>query len=312
MNTNNLRHLLALSDTGSFSEAAARDGVSQPAVSLSVKKMESDLGLNLFKRSGNRYVPTASGRVFLEHAREVLDAEARLLSSIEQVKGAATGKLPVASSNIPGEYVLPLILVDFRKAHPDIAPLLDVMDSARVIDSVRAGSFEFGFVGSSIQPDDLEMTPFCPDTLEVICAPSNPLARKRSVKPTTLGGELFILREEGSATRDLMVTAFSGAGLDIDEMQVEMELGSTSAVISAVVSGAGISMVSTWAARGPLAEGRVKSINVPALKTGRQFSLICLKDHEFTAPAAIFKEFVLGKRSFLKKYTKEQVGSSFR
>ena len=305
MNTESLRHLLALSETGSYSEAAARTGVTQPAVSLAVKKIETDLGVKLFERSGNRYVTTEIGRVFLEQAGEVLEAETRLLSSMEQARGAVTGKQRVATSNIPGEYVLPLILGDFRKAHPDIEPVLDVMDSSRVVDSVRAGSYELGFVGSSVLPDDLEMTPFCPDTLEVICPTSHPLAVKRSVKPGQLASELLVLREKGSATRDLMEIALSGAGLDTDKLQVEMELGSTSAVMSAVESGAGISLVSVWAARGPLSEGRIKSINIPALKAHRQFSLMCQKGHEFSAQANVFKDFVLGKRAFLKRHLKD-------
>ena len=310
MNTESLRHLLALYETGSHSEAAARSGVTQPAVSLAVKKMESDLGVKLFERSGNRYVATAVGRVFLDHASEVLDAEARLLSSLEQAIGAASGKLRIATSNIPGEYVLPLTLGDFRVEQPDIEPLLEVMDSSRVVKLVRSGGFELGFIGSNVVPDDLELTPFCPDTLKVICSPSHPLAGKRSVAPQKLANEKFVLREEGSATRDLMVAALTGAGIDVGQLRVEMELGSTSAVISAVESGAGISLVSSWAARGPLSERRVESINVPQLKVNRQFSLLRLKGHTLTPPAEIFIAFVLGRRSYLKKHAKVMAASA--
>lgn len=302
MNTDSLRHLLALSDTGSYSEAAARTGVTQPAVTLAVKKMEGNLGIKLFERSGNRYVPTEIGRVFLESAVEVLEAETRLLSSLEQAREAQTGKLRVATSNIPGEYVLPLILGDFRKAFPDIEPLLEVMDSSRVSDSVRSGGFEFGFVGSSVKFDDLEAVPLCPDVLVAICAPSNPLASKRTVRPEQLTGELFVLREGGSATRDLMMEALEQAGLDASGLKVEMELGSTSAVMSAVESGAGMSLSSIWAARGPLAEGRVKKMHVPALKAHRELSLVHLKGHRFTPQAKALKDFVLGRRDFLKKH----------
>lgn len=312
MNTESLGHLLALADTGSFSEAAARSGVTQPAVSLALKKMERDLGAKLFERSGNRYVATSTGSVFLEHARLVVDAEARLLSALERAIGAASGRLRVATSNIPGEYVLPLILGDFRDEHPDIEPLLEVMDSSKVVDSICSGRFELGFFGGGVAPDELELTPFCPDTLRVICAPSHPLAEKRSVKPRQLAGEKFVLREEGSATRDLMFAALQAAGLDPGRLRVEMELGSTSAVISAVESGAGISMVSSWAAKGPLSERRVESINVPQLKADRQFSLLSPKGHTLIPPAGVFKEFVLGKRGYLKKHARGLAPASTR
>lgn len=305
MNTESLRHLLALADSGSFSEAAARSGVTQPAVSLALKKMERDLGVKLFERSGNRYVATSVGVVFMEHARRVVDAEAGLLSAVERSVGVLTGKLRVATSNIPGEYVLPLILSGFRAEHPDLEPVLEVMDSSRVIDSVLSGRFELGFVGSSIVPDGLELIPFCPDALRVICPPSHPLAVKRSVRPQQLADQKLVLREDGSATRVLMLAALTAAGLDPGRLQVEMELGSTSAVISAVESGAGISMVSSWAAKGPLSERRIESINVPQLKAERQFGLLNPRGQALTPPAAEFKEFVLGKRAFLKKHARD-------
>ncbi len=304
MNTDSLRQLRALAETGSYSEAAALAGVTQPAISLTVKKMESDLGVKLFERSGNRYVPTDIGRVLLEHAGEILDAETRLLSSLERAKGTATGRLPIATSNIPGEYVLPLILGDFRTEQAGIEPLLEVMDSSKVIESIRSGGFEVGFIGSAIQPDDLKVIHFCPDILRVICHPAHPLAKGRAVRPAQLADEKFILREEGSGTRDLMLGALGEAGLDIGRLRVEMELGSTSAVISAVDSGAGISLVSAWAARGPLSEGRIGSINVPQLKVTRQFSLLWLKKHRLSVPAKAFTDFVISRRSFLKKHAK--------
>lgn len=84
-----------------------------------------------------------------------------------------------------------------------------------------------------------------------------------------------------------------------------MELGGTSAVISAVESGAGISRVSIWAAGDPLAEGRVGSIKIPALKANRQFGVVCQKGHRLTAPATAFRDFVLGRRAFLTKYARD-------
>jgi len=305
LNTDSLRHLIALADTGSYSEAAARSGVTQPAVSLVVKKMESDLGVKLFERSGNRYMATNIGRIVLEYASEMLDAEDRLMSSLEQARGEAAGRLRIATSNIPGEYVLPLILGDFRAAHPDIEPILEVMDSSKVVEVVGSGGFKFGFVGSGAVPKNLEMTTFCPDTLKVICPPAHPLAGKRSVQPQQLKTEKFLLREEGSGTRDLMVDALRGAGLDISQLRVEMELGSTSAVISAVESGAGISLVSFWAARGPLNEGRIESINVPRLNVDRQLSLVRLKKHVFSPRAEVFVAYVFERRGFLKKHARE-------
>ncbi len=304
MNTDGLRQLLTLSETGSFSEAASRLGITQPAISLTVKKIEGDLGVRLFQRRGNRYVPTEIGSTFLEHAREIVEAEDRLLLSLELARKAGTSKLRIASSNIPGEYVLPLVLGDLRDKHRGIEPVLEIMDSSKVITAVRSGDFEFGFIGSSASREDMELVPFCPDELRVICHPEHPLARKRSVRPALLQGERFILREEGSGTRELMLKALAEAGLDVLSLGIEMELGSTSSVISAVESGAGISLASVWAISGPLADGRIAIINASNLRAKRSFKMAWRKGHTLSPPAKKVIEFMCDKRRFFAKYAR--------
>lgn len=305
LNTDSLRQLIALAETGSFSEAASRLGITQPAISLTVKKMEGDLGTRLFQRRGNSYVPTEPGKVFLEHAREVVEAEERMFAALTQAKEGEAGRLRIASSNIPGEYVLPLVLSDLRAKHPGIEPVLEIMDSSKVTAAVLSGAFEFGFIGSSPSRDDLELVPFCPDELRVICPPAHPLANKRYVRPARLQGERFILREEGSGTRELMLKALQDAGLDTARLSVEMELGSTSSVISAVESGAGISLVSAWAIAGPLAEGRIATINVTGLRARRYFNMVWHRDRPLSPPARAFTEFMKGKRDFFRKHARE-------
>lgn len=304
LNTDGLRQLLALSETGSFSEAASKLGITQPAISLTVKKMEGDLGVRLFQRRGNRYIPTEIGNIFLEHALEIVEAEERLLSALSQAKEGSVGKLRIASSNIPGEYVLPLVLGDLRERHPGIEPVLDIMDSSKVVAAVLSGEFEFGFIGSIVNRDDLAVIPFCPDELRVICHPGHPLARKRSVRPALLQSERFILREEGSGTRELMLKALESAGLEVKGLRIEMELGSTSSVISAVESGAGISLASLWAISGPLAEGRIAVIKVPSLRAKRDFSMVWRKDHDLSPPARAFTDFMREKGRFFAKYAR--------
>jgi DNA-binding transcriptional LysR family regulator len=149
------------------------------------------------------------------------------------------------------------------------------------------------------------MTPFCPDALRVICPTGHPLAENRYVKPSQLADEKFVLREEGSATRDLMVKALREVGLDVDRLRIEMELGSTSAVISAVESGAGISMASQWAVRRPLAEGLIKEIKVVSCRPTRQFGLVRLRKRRLTPQADRFMKFVLRKKSFFKRHVSE-------
>lgn len=304
MNTEILKRLIALAETGSFSAAGLINGVTQPAISLSVKKMENELGTVLFERRGNRVVPTESGQIFLFHARKILEAESALLSALEK-HALHPKKILIASSNIPGEYILPLILGNFKKEMPNIEPAIEIMNSARVIECVRKKEYEIGFIGKSTAPADLNILPFCPDALLIICSPEHPLADRKKVSPESLKDEMFIFREHGSATRELMENAMIKIGLDPDKIRIEMELGSTSSVISAVASGAGISMVSAWAVRNQLKEGIIKTFSVVGLNARRQFSVISKKERKLSEEVYRFEQFVLGMKGYLEKTAHE-------
>lgn len=302
LNTENLRHVLAVAETGSFSAAARLNGVTQPAVSLAVKKMEKEFGVKLFDRAGGRYSVTGEGALVIDHAKRILELEDRLVSDLQLAREALAGKLRIAASNIPGEYVLPLIIGEFKSRFPGLEPVLEVSDSHHTVQSVLSGGVEVGFMGISLEKDDLEVLPFCPDSLVVVAPPKHPLTSRSKVDLKQLLEENFILREEGSGTRQLMLDALQRRGIASERLRVEMELGSTSSVLSAVESGIGITLVSIWAARTPISEGRLSRLKVPGLSAKRQFSLIRLRSKDLSAAGAAFVKYVEEKRPFLKRH----------
>lgn len=311
MNTDNLKHLMAVAETGSFSEAAARLGISQPAVSLSIKKMEKDLGVRLLNRTPRGYRLTAEGSSVIEHAREILAGEQRLLSAVERMKGEASGKLVAASSTIPGEYVLPLVLGEFKARYPAIELMLEVSDSRQVLREIARSRVEIGFTGLRENTAELTFHRICPDTLVVVAPPGHPLSKKASIPPERLADERFILREEGSATRELMLEVLRKHGLPLENLSVEMQLGSAGAVLSAVESGAGISLVSFWAARQPLMEKRISRLNVGKLEARRHFFLVEAGGAGLSRQGSALRDFVLDKSVYLTDFANSflQLGS---
>ena len=304
MNTDNLKHLLAVAETGSFSEAAVRLGISQPAVSLSIKKMEKDLGVRLLNRTPGGYRLTREGSSVVEHAREMLEGEQRMLSAVQRLKGEASGRLLAASSTIPGEYVLPLILGEFKARYPAIELTLEVSDSRRVLREIAQSRVEIGFTGLEEKTGELSFHRICPDTLVVVAPLEHRLSKKASVLPQQLAEDRFILREEGSATRELMLEVLEKNGLPLEDLTVEMQLGSASAVLSAVESGAGISLVSFWAARQPLMEKRISRLKAGKLEARRHFFLAEARGAELSRQGSALRDFVIDKSAYLTDFAR--------
>lgn len=302
MNTESLKHLVAVIDTGSFSEAAAKLGISQPAVSLSIKKMEKDLGVRLLTRTSSGYLPTREGSTVLQYAREMITAENRLVSAVDRLKGEASGRMLVASSTIPGEYVLPLILGEFKERFPGIELMFEISDSRRVLEEIAGGRVEIGFTGLQEKSGELAFERICPDALVVVAPPGHPLSAEASIAPAQLLKEKFILREEGSATRELMLEVLARHGLPLEKLNVEMQLGSASAVLSAVESGAGISLVSFWAARLPLVEERVSRLRAVKLEARRYFYLVEARGAELSRQGSAFRGYVNEKSAYLTDF----------
>ncbi len=154
---------------------------------------------------------------------------------------------------------MPYILARYRERHPLADPRLDISDSSRVLERVRAGEVDLGCVGFREEDDRLRYGLLCEDRLVFIAPPDHPLSRRRSLKPTDLEGEPLLYREEGSGTRSHMLKILAGLGLEKGPGDA-MVLGSTMAVIQAVVAGEGISVVSLWAASAYIKQGLVSAL----------------------------------------------------
>ncbi len=299
MNLASLRNFIAVAESGSFSEAASRLGISQPAVSLSIKHIEDECGVKLFDRSHGKCRLTEEGSFLLEYAGEVADVEDKFYAAVEEIRGEISGRFEVVSSNIPGEYVLPSIIGEFKRDYPRVELILEISDSYSVIDKIRAGEKEIGFTG--VKPDNghLVAKPFFPDTLVMIAPVDHPLAKASGITKSDLQKADYILREKNSGTRQIMLEVLEKEGIQIDRLRVAMELSSTSSVLSAVAGGAGISMTSCLAASPLLGEGKVVPLTKRGLVVNRDLYLIYHKAQALSRAAQAYIEFVEEKRLFL-------------
>jgi DNA-binding transcriptional LysR family regulator len=274
MNLTNLRTFVAVVDHGSFSGAARALGVSQPAVTMQVQALESSVGTPLLDRHYRRIDLTEAGQVLIEHARAVLDQIEVASEEIASLSGTVSGRLVIAASTTPGDYVIPRLLGAFLAANPQVQVAISVRDSAQVAAAVDCGEAHLGVTGAQVKESRSTFEPLGCDELVLISGPDNPLAKKRKVALGSLDGERWVLRESGSGTRQVAEGVLAAAGLDPANLGVVVELGTGEAIVSAIEGGIGISIVSREVAAKSIALGAVVEVDAVGMPVSRPFFLV--------------------------------------
>ncbi len=263
MNIAQLRAFIEVVDHGSFSEAARVLGLSQPAVTMQIQGLESDLGVTLLERRYRKVEPTEAGRELIPHARTVLDELEEARDQLERLTGEVTGHLTLAASTTPGQYVLPRLLGAFVAANPEVTLSVIVRDTAEVVDLIETGEAQLGMTGAQIPGSKAVYEVVGVDRLLLVCPTSHPLAKAKAVPLTRVAEEPFIVREEGSGTRLVFEEALREGGVEPGDLRVVLELATSEAIVSAVEGGLGIAAVSHWMADKSLALGTIAEVDCP-------------------------------------------------
>src|SRR5215212_956095 len=277
-----LRAFAALARRGSFSGAADELYVSQPAVSKHLAALEAEVGKPLVSRGRAGSPLTPAGELLAEY---VLRAEA-LLANAKRALGAGaeaeTGTLALAASGIPGTYLLPDVLVEFRERYPRVELEFEVSTSAGALARVRTHQAELAVVGGLEPPAELDSEPLLDDEVVLVGAPS---LGGRRLRPQDLEHLTWISLAEGSATRAAVETARWEMGLHSVRT---IELPSWEAVKRAVAKGSGVAAVSRLALDLELDAGTLAVLDVPRWRVTRTIALVQARGVPLTPPAERF------------------------
>ena len=271
MNLSQLKAFLAVAQDRSFSRAAEKLYLTQPAVSKQIQALEEGLGMRLFDRVGRSILLTEAGNILHDHAHIVFQTLEETRETITQLRGLQRGHLRISAASTIGTYMLPQPLGELKAQFPGIEISLAITNKARVVQQVLNHEVELGFVGPPVEPAELEREEYLLDELVLILAPTHRLAREESVGVAELAEEVFILREQGSGTREIMEEELGRVHVSLKKA---MELGSTEAIKQAVAANLGVSIVSKFAISLEILQGRLAVARLPELNLSRQLFVI--------------------------------------
>jgi DNA-binding transcriptional LysR family regulator len=277
---------VAVVEKRSFSQAAERLGVTQPAVSLQIGALEKRLGVQLLDRSGRRVEPTEAGRQLYRNAQRVLAAEEQLLDELAD-DGHVSGRLELGASTGPGGSVVPVLLGELARAYPDVSVALTVADTHRIVELVAERSLELGVVGFARRHRSVVFEPFFRDQVVLACPPGHRFAGA-TVSLDDLREETLILMQEGAGVREAIEDELRAAGAKLKDFGARLELGLQESVRTAVENGFGVTFISRSAIEAALAAGTLTEARVEGLEPSREIFLARAAGRRLTRVAQAF------------------------
>jgi DNA-binding transcriptional LysR family regulator len=228
----------------SFTRAAEALFMTQPAVTFQIKQLEEQFNVRLFERGHGAISLTEAGEVVFDYAERILALSAELDARMKDLTGRVGGALLIGASMTIADYLLPQVLGEFKARYPSVVPRLLVGNSEAVQGQVAEYSLDVGFIeGESLLPS-LVTEVCCEDELQLVCAPSHPLARSSAIVPSLLTRHAYVSREPGSGTREVVDRYLQKAGVAPGSLAPAMELGSPEALKGLVGTGYGFAILS--------------------------------------------------------------------
>ena len=280
MTLEQLRIFVAVAVREHVTKAAGELNLTQSAVSAAILALETRYDVRLFDRVGRRIALTDAGRMFLGEARAVLARASLAETMLSELAGLKRGAVNIAASQTVGNYWLPPVLARYRKMFPGIDVRLLVGNTSSVATMVQEGISEIGFVEGTISSAQLMIEPVAQDDLVLVVATELAQEAPKFISASYLKALPWVLREVGSGTREILEAVLLRYGVSLKDLDVRLELPSNEAVRSAVLNGAGASVLSRLVVQTGIASGILRPLEVSLPK--REFYIVKHKDRSVT------------------------------
>ncbi len=290
MDIHQLRIFASVYKNRSFSKASAELHLTQPTISDHIKSLEEELASRLFDRIGRIIIPTPQAEILYNYAVEIIEKAEEARNAINEIKNQPSGELIIGASTIPGTYLLPSLIRDFRQKHPFIELRIEISDSRGIFEKVLNHEILLGIIGAKLTNSNIIYTPLIEDILIIVASPK--ITKKSTITLEDLRTIPFVLREEGSGTRKEMEKLLEQRGLSIENLKVAGVFGSTEAVKEAVKAGLGIAVLSKISVKDELRTGTLKELKISGPEMKRNFYSIVHKKRTLPYQYRLFIEYL--------------------
>jgi DNA-binding transcriptional LysR family regulator len=280
MTLEQLRIFVAVAEFQHLTRAAEHLHLTQSATSAAVAALENRHGTRFFNRVGRRIELNETGRIFLGEARAVLARVSSAEAVLADLADLRRGALHIIASQTISNYWLPPFMHRYRQRFPGIALSLTIGNTEQVAAAIHDGLADLGFVEGGIDDPALAVVEAAEDEMVLVVGITHPWAKRARIEPGELTQTPWVLRERGSGTRSVFEDALRGFGIQPASLDVAMEFPSNEAVRTAVIAGAGATVMSRIVTAAPVAAGRLAELPIAFPK--RRFLAITHKERHFS------------------------------
>jgi LysR family transcriptional regulator, low CO2-responsive transcriptional regulator len=287
-----LRTFVEVARAGSIRGAAAALVVTEPSVSSAVGALARELEVSLIEPAGRGIRLTAAGRELARYATQILGLSERAIQAAREAAGAP-GHLRIAGVTTAGEYVLPVLLAQYRERHPEIQISLEVGNRATAISRLIDRETDLAVGGRPPPSSGIAGEAFLDNELSIVAHPDHPLRKRRSIQPSALSEETWLLREPGSGTREATEEFWSDSGIAPRSV---MTVGSNGAIKHAATAGLGITLISLDAVTVEIQSGIVVRLRVQGTPLQRPWHVLYVEGSELSRSAMLFLALLRSQR----------------
>jgi DNA-binding transcriptional LysR family regulator len=275
MNLHQLHVFYEVASARSFTAAATKLHLTQPAATWQVKRLEEAYGVRLLDRAGKRVSLTEEGKVLFDFAGRILRLSRETDEALSDLRGLPMGTLRIDATYIVGDYYLPGLLEALHRQHPDLAYQIGIGNSSQVIENTLAQRNDIGICAHDPIHPKLEARRILTDVLVAVVGPTHPFARRRTIALQELAGQPLILREQGSSPRRTIDEILKRHGI---EPRVVMESASTPIIKRFAANGVGVAILSQQVVAKELQEGLLRLVPFRDAEVAYHFYLIRHRD----------------------------------
>jgi DNA-binding transcriptional LysR family regulator len=278
----------------SFSKAADAVYLTQPTISSHISSLEKELGIKLIDRSGKDIEPTDAGRLFYEHAVNLMNIRDNAIFSLSNYNNVVKGKIEIAASTVPSQIILPKLIKSFVPKYQDISFSVVQMDSEEVAAAVLEKKYEIGIVGTKYQNSKLCCNKLADDKLVLITANSDKYSALKEAKLpfSAIAREGFIIRETGSGTRREFERIIEESSIPKSSINIIAQMNSIEAIKQSVSMGLGVSIMSQLSVQDYVNCGLLKAFDIEGLDLSRAFYVIYMANRPLSPLSNLFLKFI--------------------